>query len=58
MTRITAQVAVEAIVNDPTGYETETMRVVLTDAETYGVAKLYVDMLRDALADRVRGFPA
>ena len=44
--RVTAQVAVEAIVNMPEGYDVNTMTTVLHVAETAGVADLYLDMLR------------
>lgn len=46
--QIAAQVAVEAIVNAyGDGYDVETVRAVLAEAEEVGVADIYVDMLRD-----------
>lgn len=46
MNRITAQVAVEAIVNHPDdGWDMPTMTTVLADARALGVPALYVDML-------------
>lgn len=45
--KITAQVAVEAIVNlYGDGYELETIRAVMEEGTLMGVAPLYLDMLR------------
>lgn len=49
--KVTAQVAVEAIVNfDGEGYDTSTMSLVLAHARGVGVAAFYTDMLA-ALVD-------
>lgn len=48
-TQITAQVAVEAIVNDAADYDLDTMKSVYEVAIREGVAKLYVSMLSEAI---------
>jgi len=50
MSKVTAQVAVEAIVNDPTAYDRETVEVVRADAIALGVSSFYVDMLPEVSA--------
>jgi len=47
--RVTAQVAVEAVVNAPEGYDENDMVTVLHVAESVGVADLYLDLLRELL---------
>lgn len=47
--KVTAQVAVEAIVNAPSGYDTGTMRTVLAVAKESGVSEFYTDMLSEIL---------
>lgn len=42
---ITAQVAAEAIVNEPGGYDAATIAAVRDEAIAAGVAPLYVDLL-------------
>lgn len=50
-TRLTVQCAVEHIVNAPGGFDTETIRVVLADAENAGVGDLYLGELRKILGE-------
>lgn len=45
--RIVAQVAVEAIVNDPMAYDVDTTDVVRAEARATGVSSFYIDMLPD-----------
>lgn len=45
--QIAAQVAVEAIANDPDGYDDETRAAVLSNGVDQGVAALYLDMIRN-----------
>lgn len=42
---ITAQVAVEAVINDPTGYDAETIEAVRKEGEEVGVADFYMTMI-------------
>jgi hypothetical protein len=52
-TRITAQVAVEAIINsEGYGYETSTMQAVREVAIREGVANFYLDPLRILISER------
>lgn len=44
--RIAAQVAVEAIANEPDGYDDETRAAVLANGIAEGVAALYLDLIR------------
>lgn len=44
--RITAQVAVEAIINEREGYEQSTIDAVIAVATEAGVADFYLDMLK------------
>lgn len=54
--KVTAQVAVEAIVNaHGDGYDVSTMHVVLADAEAAGVDHFYVDMLRQVVREVENG---
>ena len=55
--QVTAQVATEAIINDPDDYELDTMVSVLAHARAVGVAQLYVDQLHDVVdaAQAARG---
>lgn len=55
MNRTTAQVATEAIVNNPEDYDLDTMRTVLDVARREEVGSLYVGMLEEAIqAQEVR----
>lgn len=45
--QITAQVAVEAIVDDPNAYAPETVHAVLAEALAAGVSPFYTDMLAE-----------
>ena len=53
--KVTAQVAVEAIVNEPSGYDTSTMSLVLAHAVGVGVSEFYTDMLREIVDSRFDG---
>lgn len=44
--KVAAQVAVEAIANDPSGYDEATKRDVLSNGADAGVAAFYLDMIR------------
>lgn len=44
-TRKVAQIAVEAIVNDPTAYDADTIALVRKVGTELGVSRLYMDML-------------
>lgn len=44
--KIAAQVAVEAVANDPEAYDAVTREAVLRNGEEQGVAAFYLDMLR------------
>jgi len=50
-TRATAQVAVEAIVNAPSGYDAPTKALVLREGERVGVSETYLGMLRTIVAN-------
>lgn len=50
--RRTVQVAVEAIINEPEGYEDSTLRIVLADAEEAGLSSLLLDQLRPLVPAR------
>lgn len=53
MRKITAQVAVEAIINcHGDGFDVATMEAVLSDGESLGVASLYLNMLADIIAEQ------
>lgn len=52
MNKLTAQVAAEAILNNPDAFGTSTIEAVLLDAEKLGVAGMYVDGLRSIWEDR------
>lgn len=41
-----AQVAVEAVANDPAAYDTTTRQLVLANGEAHGVAEFYLSMIR------------
>ena len=47
MSKVTAQVAVEAILNTPDAYTPETMRIVFDDAAKAGVSDFYLDQLEE-----------
>jgi hypothetical protein len=51
MTKTTAQIACEAIINHPAdGWSLDDAEAVLADAREHGVAPLYVDMLAETVA--------
>ena len=50
--KVTAQVAVESIVNEPHGFDTSTMSLVLAEAVACDVAPLYVGPLRQLVDAR------
>lgn len=55
MSRTTAQVACEAIINHPEdGYDLATAREVLNDARRLGVPELYRAMLAEWIVERTR----
>jgi hypothetical protein len=49
--RLTAQVAVEAIANDPDAYDASIVHAVFYDAVRLGVDAFYLDMLRPFLSE-------
>ena len=53
-TKMAAQVALEAVIDNTGAYESATIRQVLSVAEHYGVARLYLDMAEAALLARIK----
>lgn len=49
MSKVTAQVAAEAIANLPDEYDRATVATVLADGIAAGVSDFYLDILRDVL---------
>lgn len=52
--RVVAQVAAEAIINQPSGYDAETVRLVLDQAVALGVPTRYVEMLAEVDQEMAR----
>jgi hypothetical protein len=58
MSKITAQVAAEYVINHPDeGWSLPTMEAILVEARATGVADHYVDSLADIVADRFSEVP-
>lgn len=49
MNKVTAQIAVEAIIALPHGFSRGDAEIVLTDAERLEVSDFYLDMLREII---------